>query len=498
MAFIAALFFVCQIALTVALVALGDDSWVTTTIGIVSGAIALFGLPAAITIAILKHGLYEIDLIINRAVVYGLLATGLTIVYVAIVAGIGALVGSGGGSILTIGAAVVIAMLFQPLRRRAQLAANRLVYGERATPYEVLSRFADAMARTGSLEEQLDRMVALVASGTGATRVEVWIRVGAVLRAVTTWPSSSPMPRPIHAPDGEAPPPFENATATADIWQDAEWLGTIVLSKPKNEPLSPTEAALVQHVASQAGLVVRNVRLTAELRLTIDELRASRRRLVEAQDSERRKIERNLHDGAQQRLIALGVQLGLLERIARDPQRLETLGDAIPPLMGALQDALDELRDLARGIYPPLLADRGLAAALGGQAAKAAVPTAVDADGIGRYNQEVEAAVYFCALEALQNVSKYADASSAAIRLAESDGWLAFVIEDDGRGFDAGAAKGSGLQGMADRLDAIGGRLEVESRLGSGTVVRGRVPVTRLSPVGGSWAVGDSNTEPAH
>jgi hypothetical protein len=167
-AFIAALFFVCQVALTVALIALGDDSWVTTTIGLVSAAIALFGFPAAITIAILKHGLYEIDLIINRAVVYGLLATGLTAVYVVIVAGIGALVGSGGGPILTIGAAVVIAMLFQPLRRRAQLAANRLVYGERATPYEVLSRFADAMARTGSLEEQLERMVALVASGTGS------------------------------------------------------------------------------------------------------------------------------------------------------------------------------------------------------------------------------------------------------------------------------------------------------------------------------------------
>ena len=485
-AFIAALFLVCQVALTVALVALGDDSWVTTTIGLVSGTIALFGFPAAITIAILKHGLYEIDLIINRAVVYGLLATGLTAVYIVIVAGIGALVGSGGGPILTIGAAVVIAMLFQPLRRRAQLAANRLVYGERATPYEVLSRFADAMARTGSLEEQLDRMVALVASGTGATRVEVWIRVGAVLRSVTTWPSSSPIPRSIPAPDDDAPPIFENATATADIRQDAETLGTIVLSKPRGEPLSPTDAALVQHVASQAGLVVRNVRLTAELRLTIDELRASRRRLVGAQDSERRKIERNLHDGAQQRLVALGVQLGLLERIARDPERLETLGDAISPLRSALQDALDELRDLARGIYPPLLADSGLAAALGAQAAKAAVRTVLDADGIGRYDQEVEAAVYFCALEALQNVSKYADASLAAVRLAESDGWLEFDIEDDGRGFDPGAVRGSGLQGMADRLDAIGGSLDIESGPRGGTIVRGRVPVTKRDSVGGS------------
>jgi signal transduction histidine kinase len=259
-----------------------------------------------------------------------------------------------------------------------------------------------------------------------------------------------------------------------------------VLSKPKEEPLSPTEAALVQHVASQAVLVVRNVRLTAELRLMIDELRASRRRLVGAQDSERRKIERNLHDGAQQRLVALGIQLGLLERIARDPERLETLGDAISPLRSALQDALDELRDLARGIYPPLLADSGLAAALGAQAAKAAVRTVVDADGIGRYDQEVEAAVYFCALEALQNVSKYADASVAAVRLAESVGWLEFDIEDDGRGFDPGAVRGSGLQGMADRLDAIGGSLDIESGPRGGTIVRGRVPVTKRDSVDGS------------
>ncbi len=482
-AFIAALFFLSQVALTVTLVAGGGDSWVTTTISLTSGAVALFGLPVAITIAILKHGLYEIDFIINRAVVYGVLATGLTAVYVVIVVGVGAFVGSGGGPILTIVAAVAIAMLFHPLRRRAQLAANRIVYGERATPYEVVSRFADAMARTGSLEEQLDRMVALVASGTGATRVEVWIRVGTHLRAVATWPGGSPMPPPIQALDDGVPPPFEDSTITADIRQDAETLGTIVLFKPKNEALSPPEAALIEHVASQAGLVVRNVRLTAELRLTIDELRASRRRLVEAQDSERRRIERNLHDGAQQQLVALGVQLRLLERVAGDPDRLETLGDAIPPLRVALQDALNELRDLARGIYPPLLADRGLAAALGAQAGKATVQTVVDAEGIGRYDQDVEAAVYFCALEALQNVSKYSDASSAAIRLSESDGWLAFDIQDDGRGFDPGAVKGSGLQGMADRLDAIGGRLEVESQPGGGTMVRGRVPVMRPSPV---------------
>ena len=147
-------------------------------------------------------------------------------------------------------------------------------------------------------------------------------------------------------------------------------------------------------------------------------------------------------------------------------------------LRGALQDALDDLRDLARGIYPPLLADKGLAAALEAQARKAAVATTVDVDGIGRYPQEVEAAVYFCALEALQNVAKYAEASSASVRLTQRDGDLVFQIEDDGRGFDAAVAgRGSGLQGMADRLDAIGGTLTVRSTVGEGTLVSGSIGV---------------------
>jgi signal transduction histidine kinase len=465
-----------QVALTIALVTEGNDAPVTTVIGLASALLALIGIPVAITIAILKHGLYQIDVIINRTVVYGLLAAAVTGVYIVIVAGIGALAGYGGGPVLTIGAAVVIAVLFQPLRRRAQRVANRVVYGERATPYQVLSEFADAMARTLPLEEQLDRMVSLLASGTGATGVEVWIRIGSTLRAAVIWPHSASRPSPRTVARDDDLSGFADVTAAFPVRQDDETLGVVALYKPKNEPLSPAETALAQHVASQAALVVRNVRLDAELRNTIDELRASRRRLVEAQDSERRKIERNLHDGAQQQLVALGVQLGLLERFARDVPGAENVTGAIPGLQQMLHDALDDLRDLARGIYPPLLADRGLAAALEAQARKASVPTTVEADGIGRYDQQVEATVYFCALEALQNVAKYAGATSAVVRLAEADGWLTFQIRDDGRGFELGTATGSGLQGMADRLDAIGGTLEVDSGPGTGTVIRGLIP----------------------
>ena len=470
-------FVLCQIVLTISLITVGSEAAITVVIGLASALLVLFGIPVAITIAILRYGLYQIDVIINRTVVYGLLAAAVTGVYVAIVAGIGALAGYGGGPVLTLAAAVVIAMLFQPLRRRAQNVADRVVYGERATPYQVLSEFADAMARTVPLGEQLERMVSLLANGTRATRVEVWIKVGSTLRATAIWPHGAPEPDPRPVTGDDELPAFDDASASFPIRQDDETLGVVVLDKPKNEPPSPTETALAEHVASQAALVVRNVRLDAELQDTIDELRASRRRLVQAQDSERRKIERNLHDGAQQQLVALGVQLGLLERFARDVVGAERMIGAIPGLQQMLADALDDLRALARGIYPPLLADRGLAVALDAQARKAAIPTTVEADGIGRYDQQMEATVYFCALEALQNVAKYANATSAAVRIAEGDGGLTFQVEDDGRGFEPGAATGSGLQGMADRLDAIGGTLEIESVPGAGTRIRGSIPL---------------------
>jgi signal transduction histidine kinase len=451
-----------------------DQSPVTTVAYLAQALIALLGVPIAITVAILRYGLYEIDVIINRTVVYGLLGAAVTAVYGLVVLGIGSLIGYGvGNPVLTTAAALAIALLFQPLRRQAQRVANRVVYGERATPYQVLSDFAENMAGTLGLDQMMDRMASVLALGTGATRVDVWVRVGAELRPAAAWPHDSAVPDAVALDQGGALPSFDGVTRAIAVRQGDELLGALTLHKPKNEPLSVAEDKLLQDLASQGGLVLRNVRLTTELRSTIDELRASRRRLVEAQDAERRKIERNLHDGAQQQLVALRVQLGLLDRLAADPDRVKQMSRQ---LQDALQDALDDLRDLARGIYPPLLADRGLAVALEAQARKGAVATTVESDGIGRYQQEVEAAVYFCALEAMQNVAKYAEATSTVVRLAEADGYLLFEIEDDGRGFDPGATGyGTGLQGMADRLDAIGGTLEVGSEPARGTVVRGRI-----------------------
>ena len=440
-----------------------------------SAFIGLLGFPAAITVGILKYRLYDIDVIISRAVVYGLLSVAFTAVYLGIVFGIGTFAGHRGGPVLTVIAAVCIAVLFQPLRHRFQQFANRLVYGERATPYQVLADFAEDMAEQLDFTEAVDRMVTVLAGATGADRAETWIRVGTQLRPVAVWPHDATLPAAVPLGPGGGLPPFPEASRAVAVRHGDELLGTLSLHKPRSEALTSAEDKLLQHLASQAGLVLRNAALTADLEATIDELRASRRRLVGAQDAERRKIERNLHDGAQQQLIALSIQLGLLADAADDPAAVREI---TPLLKEAARAALDDLRNLARGIYPPLLAEQGLVAALQAQVGKAPLPVRIEADGIGRYPPDTESTVYFCTLEALQNIAKYADASSAEIRLACPDHRLNFTISDDGAGFDpATARQGSGLQGMADRLAALGGTFQIRSAPGHGTTLTGQLPV---------------------
>ena len=236
---------------------------------------------------------------------------------------------------------------------------------------------------------------------------------------------------------------------------------------PRDEPLRPAGEQLVADVASQAGLVLSNAGL-------IEDLRASRQRLVTAQDETRRRLERNIHDGAQQDLVALTIKLRLA---GTSVENLTEARQAFGELQTDASEALQNLRDLAHGIYPPVLADLGLAAALNAQAAKSVVPVTVDADGIGRFPQEIEAAVYFCCLEALQNIAKYAHATQARVRVRAHDRTLSFTVSDDGAGYDPRRTPmGSGLRNMADRLAALGGELDVRSAPGTGTTVTGRLP----------------------
>jgi signal transduction histidine kinase len=430
------------------------------------------GIPAAAAIAVLRYRLWDLDVILKKTIVASVLVFLLTIVSLVVLLVVGGLVvgplADSPGAALTAGIGIGISSW--PLLRLSRRIADRVVYGRRASPYEVLTEFSDRMAESYATDDVLPRMASILGAGTGAKTVTIWLMVGSELQPVTGW-SDRAGGDPVATPS-ESVSSAKLEDLTGDVFvvrHQGEQLGAITVSMHANDPIDPTKEKLIRDLAGQAGLVLRNVRL-------IEELRASRRRLVAAQDAERRRLERNIHDGAQQQLVALQVKQRLVEgMIQRDaPKALELMAQ----LQADTTGALETLRDLARGIYPPLLADQGLGAALESQARKSPVEVSVEAAGVHRYTQDVEAAVYFCALEAMNNLAKYAEASRATVTLTQSDGTLTFVVADDGVGFDlAHTANGTGIQGMADRIDAIGGALEIRSAPGEGTTVLGRVPV---------------------
>jgi signal transduction histidine kinase len=429
--------------------------------------LAFLCLFAAIAIAVLKYRLYDIDIVISKAVLYGSLAVFITAVYAALVVGIGTLVGNRRSPLLTALAAAVVAVAFQPARQWAGQLANRVVYGRRATPYQVLSDFAQRIGSTYAAEDVLPQMAQIVAAGTGAKQVVIWLRVGDELHPEASsdgHPREGPLPV-----DGQVLPPLPDSQVSVPVVHQGELLGAISITMRKDEPLRPAGQQLVADVASQAGLALANAGL-------IEDLRASRQRLVTAQDQARRRLERNIHDGAQQDLVALAIKLRLAETtVAADPAQT---GPVFGELKADAAGALENLRDLARGIYPPLLADLGLAAALNAQASKSPMPVSVDADGIGRFSQDTEAAVYFCCLEALQNTAKYAHATQARICLQAHNGTLRFTVSDDGTGYNTRhTPMGSGLRNMTDRLAALGGQLEVRSAPRQGTTITGHLPL---------------------
>ena len=431
----------------------------------------LLGIPAACGIAILRYRLYDLDVVVKKTVVFALVGAFITAVYALLVFvvplalfGIGS--GKGGVDAITLVTTLLVALLFNPVRSRARRLADRLVYGGRATPYEVLSDFSDRLADTYSTDDVLPRIATLLGSSTGATGSRVWLRLGAELVPAAAWPADAPAPAAVAMSGDDLP---ELPGHRFPVRHQGELLGAFTLEMPANDPMNPSKEKLASDLAAQAGLILRNARL-------LEELRASRRRIVEAQDERAKKLERDIHDGAQQQLVALSVKLRLAgSMVERDPDKLREL---LAQLQTESSDALEDLRDLARGIYPPLLADQGLRAALEAQARKSPVPVEVRGDGVARYPQEVESAVYFCTLEALNNVVKYAEATRVVVRLSQEEGHLSFVVTDDGRGFDpAEQSFGTGLQGMVDRLDSIGGRLRMSSSPGAGTTVEGRVPI---------------------
>jgi len=438
-----------------------------TFLSAVVGGAGFLAFPVSIGIAVLRFRLYDLDIVVRKTVVAGLLAVFVAAVYAAIVATGSFLLGRNDATVSVI-AAVVLALAFQPVRARARRFADRLVFGKRANPYEVLTEFSSRVGGAYATEDVVPRMAQILGEGAGAKVARVWLRVGRELRPSASWPTDATTPSNVTI-EGDAVPTIHGAYA-AGVHDRGELLGALSVEMPASDPMTPDKERLVADLASQAGLVLRNVAL-------VEELRESRRRLVAAQDHERRKLERNIHDGAQQQLVALAVKARLARQfVSRDPAKSEEM---LGQIEAETQTTLDDLRDLARGIYPPLLADKGLGSALDAQARKASFPVRVDAGGVGRLSQDVEAAVYFSCLEALQNVAKYAAASEATITITRSPNLLTFAVTDDGRGFDPTAAgSGGGLEGLADRLAAIGGTFDLRTAPGAGTTISGTVPLT--------------------
>jgi signal transduction histidine kinase len=423
----------------------------------------------------------------HRLVVLTGLAGFVVTVYVIVVLGGGAIIGrtDSPSRPLAVLATAAVALSFARVTAALERVASRIGPGGVASPYEVLSRFSESVTGGDPTGELPARMSRLLAQGTGAAWAQVWLTVSGRLTLAATWPANAGEDRTAPSVEPGGVDVLVVGRRALTVRYDGRLLGVLRLQERPGLALTAVEQRLFAGLAAQAGLVLRMVGLRAELEdrraelaARADELQASRQRLITAQDAERRRLERDIHDGAQQHLVALTVNLRLAQQIAvRSPERAVCLLSEQADAAGV---AIETLSSLSRGIYPRLLADEGLVPALRSAVGTSPVPVTIDAGGVGRLPAPVESAMYFCCMEAVQNAAKHSGARSVSVRLGASpERWL-LTVEDDGAGFDQAAAgpagTGAGLANMRDRLDAVGGTVVVGSGYGSGTTVTAVVP----------------------
>lgn len=449
----------------------------------------------------------------GRALVDALSVTGFVVaisaVYLVVVRGLGQVPPGTAGreSVgLSMIAAGVTAVSFGPARRWLLDRANRLVLGDRPRPDDLVSAFGSRLTRSVPMDELLLQMAESLVRALDLVRADVYTGTGDVMERVAGFPDAAAVPR-IPVTGRERPavvragvsgnawiqvwipsllrgPVDENQMRVAPIRNAGELLGLLVVERSASaEPFTEDDDRILGDLAREVGLALHNTQLDAALRVTLAdlrvhaaELRRSRARIVASGDAVRRRVERDLHDGAQQSLVAVAIGLRLArDTIERDP---EAAAQMLEEMNGEVQRAIAELRELAHGIYPPLLAEEGLAAALSLAGSRSQLVVSVDVQCPDRFDQEVEAAVYFCCLEALQNAAKHAAGATVAVRVWQEGANLYFRIVDDGPGFDAGSTPtGHGLVNMADRVGAIGGRVDWRSQPGRGVEVAGSVPI---------------------
>jgi signal transduction histidine kinase len=455
---------------------------------------------------------------VDRLLVHTVSVAGLTgvvvAVYLVVVVGLGRVPSEDERSLfaLSMAAAAVAALLYLPAREWLGDTANRLVYGERQAPDESLRTFGNRLSRAIPMDELLLQLAESLRKTMALQAAEVWTGTGGRLDRAVSVPDRGEHTLSL---GGEELPVLTRAGVVGNAWcqiwvpallagrggavvrvapvsHSGELLGLLVVERPADgDAYTEEEERVLTELARQVGLALHNVQLDSalqesleEVRRQAEELRASRARIVTTADAERRKIERNLHDGAQQHLVALAVNLRLTrDLLADDP---ETAAEMLEELGNSVKETIAELRNLAHGIYPPLLVDSGLPEALRAAAGRSPLAVSVEAEGVGRYPTELEAAVYFCVLEALQNAGKHAPDATVTVRVSESPGRLTFEVKDDGPGFDvATKGRGQGFTNMSDRVGAYGGVVHWESAPGQGTCISGEVP---LAPVAAELA----------
>jgi signal transduction histidine kinase len=420
-------------------------------------------LPTGIVIGIVRHRLLDVDVVIRRSLVYGLLWAVIALAYIGIAAALGVALGRQVPLALAVAITVVATLVFQPARRRLEALADRLVFGHRLSGYELISQLGARLESSPAAEDVAGTVASAVQAGLGAR----WVRV------ILNGAEQTPLVLVGVAPEDQAEP-----VLSAPLVHGAEVIGQIQCGAKRDGRYDDADRDLLTNLGRQAALAIRNSQLAAELAARLEELAASRARLVQAEEAGRRRLERDLHDGVQQELVGLLARLGLARnQLRRDATAAGgTLGDA----QVDARRALESVQELARGIHPAVLTDRGLIEAVEERATRMNLPVEVSLDGIPRemrFSPQLEGAAYFFVSEALANVLKHSRAKSAAIRIeCLPAGRLLVEVRDDGSGFDPETTRLSGLRGLADRIEAVGGRMELTRGRLAGTVLRAYLP----------------------